>query len=156
MRRVYASIREAELALTPWTVSDRERFVRMQFDAQQAHYLHHYPHSRCQVIELVDDAGARGVGRLWLDCRASALHVLDISLLSEARGLGIGSHCLEQLKREAHEKSLALTIFVELHNPARRLYERLGFEAEGEPQGLYQHMVCRPPVTITTEEVCPP
>ncbi len=156
MLRVYASIREEELALTSWTASERESFVRMQFDAQQAHYLLHYPNSRCQVIELVEAEGTRGVGRLWLDGRASALHVLDISLLSDARGLGIGTYCLEQLKREAHDKSLALTIFVELHNPARRLYERLGFEAEDEPQGLYQRMVCRPTVTIPTEEVCPP
>jgi ribosomal protein S18 acetylase RimI-like enzyme len=156
MLRVYASTREAELAQTRWSAEDRGAFVRMQFDAQLAHYLRHYPRSQCEVIVLVEDGQARDVGRLWLERRSTALHVLDISLLSDARGLGIGTHCLEQLKREAHGNGLALTIFVELHNPARRLYERLGFEAVDEPQGLYQRMACRPPATINTKEVCLP
>jgi hypothetical protein len=41
-----------------------------------------------------------------------------------------------------------LGIYVEIHNPARRLYERLGFIVCGEPQGLYLQMLCPPPAAL--------
>ncbi|MDC8787076.1 GNAT family N-acetyltransferase [Roseateles koreensis] len=158
MRQIYASTREDELALTPWSAEQRRAFTDMQFNAQQAHYLLHYPQSICQVISVVEGDALRGgvqdVGRLWVDQRSNSVHVLDISVLSAARGQGIGTLCLEQLQREAHQRGHSVTIFVELHNPARRLYERLGFEAEGAPQGLYQFMACRQPVSHTVNEEC--
>lgn len=143
---IYAGTREDELALTGWPPEQREAFLRQQHRAQQQHYRAHFPHSVCQLI-LVDGEVA---GRLWLDDRADRLHILDIALLPAWRGRGLGSRCLQDLAAQGR----ALGIQVELHNPARRLYERLGFVAEGQPQGLHQAML-RPAARLPTEECLP-
>lgn len=138
---IYASTRAAELALTDWSDAQRRTFVEMQFDAQSRHYAQQRPQAICLLVLL--DAG-RVVGRLWVDRGAASLHVLDISLLPEARGRGLGSLLLRELIAEAQRRGTALTISVEVNNPALRLYQRLGFEAQGEVQGIYQRMAWRP------------
>lgn len=147
---IYASTRADELALTCWSDAQREAFIQQQHLAQQRHYRQHFPGSICQLI-LVGDAVA---GRLWVDARPDRLHVLDITLLPGWRGQGLGTRCLHALSHEADEAGQHLSIQVEIHNPARRLYERLGFVPEGEPQGLYQPML-RPTAALQPEE-CPP
>lgn len=138
---VYASTRANELALTDWSDAQRRAFVEMQFDAQSRHYAQQRPQAICQVVML--DAG-HAVGRLWVDRGADSLHVLDISLLPEARGRGLGSLLLRELMAEAQQRGTALTISVEVHNPALRLYQRLGFETQGGVQGIYQRMAWQP------------
>ncbi len=129
---VYASTREDELSLTDWSAAQRAAFVLMQHRAQQVHYASHYPNSRCQLI-LVGEAVA---GRLWLDGPPESKQILDIAILPAFRGQGLGTACLRELMQDAS----SLSIHVEIHNPARRLYERLGFTAEGELQGVHQRM----------------
>lgn len=146
---IYASTRADELALTDWSDAQRQAFVEMQFDAQSRHYALQRPLSLCQVIVLDDGppggpAAGHPVGRLWVDRHADGLHVLDIALLPEARGKSIGTALLRQLMAEARQLVKPLTISVEIHNPARRLYERLGFEPQGEVQGIYQRMAWQP------------
>lgn len=130
---IYAGTRADELALTGWPPAQCEAFLRQQHEAQQRHYLLHFPHSVCHLILV----GHTVAGRLWLDERADCLHILDIALLPHWRGRGLGTRCLQALIRQGR----ALAIHVELHNPARRLYERLGFVPDGEPQGLHQPMI---------------
>lgn len=147
---IYASTRTDELALTGWPRAQCEAFIAQQHRAQQLHYLRHFPQSVCQLI-LVDDAVA---GRLWVDARPDRLHVLDITLLPAWRGQGLGTRCMRALMDDAAAAGRHLGIQVEIHNPARRLYERLGFLPEGELQGLYQPML-RPAPTQQPEECLP-
>jgi ribosomal protein S18 acetylase RimI-like enzyme len=137
---LYASTRAAELALTGWSEAQRAAFVAMQFEAQRSHYLQRCPRSHCQLI-LVD---AHACGRLWVDRRSDCLHVLDISLLPERRGRGVGTYCLRRLAEEAQDLDLGVSIYVERDNPARHLYERLGFMPEGGLEGFHQRMVRHP------------
>jgi ribosomal protein S18 acetylase RimI-like enzyme len=131
---LYASTRE-ELALAAWPDEVRALFVRMQFEAQATDYARRHPASRCRVIELQ----GRPVGRLWLARMQAAMCVLDISLLPEARGRGIGGACLRQVIDEAAGQGLAVELSVAVGNPARRLYERLGLHPVGEAN-VYQPM----------------
>ncbi len=147
---IYASTRAEELALTGWPRAQCDAFVAQQHRAQQQHYRRHYPQSLCQLI-LVEGIVA---GRLWVDSRTDRLHVLDISLLPTFCDQGLGTSCLLNLAEEAAASGRALGIQVEVHNPARRLYERLGFVAEGEAQGLYQPMLR--PVAAARPEACLP
>ncbi len=48
------------------------------------------------------------------------------------RGAGIGEAVLRLVLAEAEEANVAVSLSVMHHNPARRLYERLGFEYAGE------------------------
>ena len=147
---IYAGSRADEMALTGWPREQCAQFIAMQHRAQQQHYTQHFPGSVCHLI-LVGSAVA---GRLWLDERAVYLHILDIALLPAWRGRGLGTRCLQALA----DTGRGLSIQVEIHNPARRLYERLGFVAEGAPEGLYQAMRCpaaNPQTRPQTEECLP-
>ena len=149
---IYASTRAVELGLTDWPYAQQRAFIEMQFDAQTRHYAQQRPRGTCQLIVTGDEATAgRAVGRLWVDRGADTLHVLDITLLPEARGQGLGGLLLRELMAEAQQHGTPMTISVELHNPARRLYERLGFEPRGEVQGIYQRMAWQPATQRQTE-----
>lgn len=146
---VYASTRADELALTRWDDATCDRFVRQQAQAQAAHYQAHWPDATHAVIVLHQDGVRHDAGRLWLDRRTDALHVLDIALLPEWRGRGLGRAVLQEVRARA--QGAAVTIYVETHNPARRLYERLGFQPVGQPDGVHQFMRWEPVKTQTLE-----
>jgi len=121
--RIYASTRTEELAPVPWTDAQKEVFLRMQFRAQSQDYAANYPDAAFQMI-LVDGAPA---GRLYVDRRQDELLVVDIALLPEHRGSGVGGALLRDLQAEAAAAGKPVRIHVEHLNPALRLYERLGF-----------------------------
>ena len=64
--------------------------------------------------------------------REGSLFIDNMHVIPEAQGKGIGTWLLEQVIRDAREKKLAVTLTVLKTNPARRLYERLGFQVYGE------------------------
>lgn len=121
--RVYASTRAEELALFPWSEEQKDEFVRSQYRAQQAHYGANHPDASFQVV-LVDGSPA---GRLYVRRSDDGIHLLDIALLPEHRGAGIGTALLEGLIAEADERTVRITAHVERNNRALALYRRLGF-----------------------------
>jgi GNAT superfamily N-acetyltransferase len=54
--------------------------------------------------------------------------IVDIALLPEFRGVGIGGALFRDLLAEAAETGRQVTIHVDKFNPALRLYQRLGFQ----------------------------
>jgi ribosomal protein S18 acetylase RimI-like enzyme len=138
LRDVYASTRAEELDQVAWAPGQREAFVQMQFDAQDHEYRRHNPHGDFQVIEVAGVAA----GRLYVDRRPDDIRVVDIALLPEFRGAGVGRRLLEQLMGEAASSGRKLSIHVEIHNRAAGLYGRLGFEVVAE-RGVYRLMEWR-------------
>jgi GNAT superfamily N-acetyltransferase len=129
---VYASTRWDELAPTGWSDEEKTIFCRRQFDAQSAHYRENYPGALLQVIE---DAGVP-IGRLYVARWEREIRIMDIALLPEHRGSGIGTELLRELQEEARTAGKSLTIHVERFNRALTLYQRLGFR-EIEDKGVY-------------------
>lgn len=125
---VYASTREAELAPVPWTPEQKAAFLKMQFEAQAADYSRNYMEADFSVIE-VDGAPA---GRLYVERQPGEIRLIDIALVPAFRGRGIGTGLLRDLLEEADAKGKGVSLHVEVFNPARRLYERLGFTAVSE------------------------
>lgn len=123
LRRVYAGVRETELSVVGWNDEQREAFLRQQFDAQDAYYREHYDPATFDVIELDGEP----VGRLYVARWEDEVRIIDISLLPEHRGKGVGTQLLRGLLDEAAETGKRVSIHVEKHNPALRLYERIGF-----------------------------
>jgi ribosomal protein S18 acetylase RimI-like enzyme len=123
-RRVYAGTREPELARTGWDAATREAFLRMQFDAQRLHYRKYNPGADFLVVER----DGVPVGRLYVDRAPGQIHVIDIAILPEFCGRGLGSELLGNLLREAERDGGAVSINVELDNRAYTLYQRLGFQ----------------------------
>jgi ribosomal protein S18 acetylase RimI-like enzyme len=111
----------------------------MQFEAQRRHYTTYYPAAAHDVV-LADGEPA---GRLYVDRREDEIAVIDIALLPEYRGRGIGTELLTAILTEADAAGKKVSIYVEHRNPARRLYERLGFVEVAE-QGVYALLERRP------------
>jgi ribosomal protein S18 acetylase RimI-like enzyme len=137
--RVYASTRWEELAPVPWTDEQKMDFCRSQFEAQHAFYQANYIGAQWLVIER-DGVPA---GRLYVHRREKEIRLVDIALLPEHRGTGIGSGLLAELIAESNEAGKPLRIHVEKNNPALRLYERLGFVPIVD-KGVY-HLMERAP-----------
>ena len=129
---LYARTRAEELAVTGWSDEDKAVFCRRQFDAQSAHYRENYPGASLQVIERE----GKPIGRLYVARWESEIRIMDIALLPEHRGSGIGTKLLRGLQDEARAAGKSLSIHVERFNPALRLYERLAFQMI-EDKGVY-------------------
>jgi ribosomal protein S18 acetylase RimI-like enzyme len=136
---IYASTRAEEIAQVPWSDSQQAAFLRQQFAAQDRYYREHYATERFQVV-LADGAPA---GRLYVERRPSELRIVDIALLPAFRGRGIGTALLRAVLAEGNADGLPVTIHVECFNPARRLYERLGFRTIKD-KGVYLLMERHP------------
>ena len=136
---VYSSTRADELAQVAWTDARREAFLRMQFDLQDRQYRATNPDASFDVVEI----DGRAAGRLYVDRRVDDIRIVDIALLPEFRGAGIGTRLVAGVLDEAAASRRSVSIHVEVHNPAARLYARLGFVAFAE-HGLYRRMEWSP------------
>jgi ribosomal protein S18 acetylase RimI-like enzyme len=142
------------MAIVPWSNDEKAQFLRMQFKAQTSYWKEHYPETERSIIE----SDGQPIGRLYLDRREDEIRIVDIALLSESRGAGIGRQLLEDILAEAAAHGKAARIHVEKNNPALRLYHHLGFKITGDT-GVYYLMEWRSEAsagdneTTATEEV---
>ena len=132
---VYASTRSEEMAITGWTTEQQQVFLRSQFAAQDRHYRAFHPAACFDIVQ----AQGKDAGRLYVDRSAAQLHVLDIALLPEYRGLGLGRALMRGLLVEAAAGCGKVVLHVERHNPALHLYRRMGF-TEVADQGFHIEM----------------
>ncbi len=126
---LYAASRAAELEQVSWTEEQRLAFLTQQHQAQSTSYQQRHPDGQFLVVDLLD---GRGIGRLYrtrLD--DGEIRVLDIALLPEWCGRGIGSELLGGILTEADRDGVMVSLHVEVWNPALRLYGRLGFVEAG-------------------------
>ena len=132
---LYAGTREEELRPVPWPDDVKSVFLRSQFEAQWAHYSKHYHDADFMIVER----GGERIGRLYVWRGADDVRIVDIALVAEARGNGIGGALLREVMDEAARSGKTASIHVERFNPALHLYERLGFEHVDE-HGVYYLM----------------
>jgi GNAT superfamily N-acetyltransferase len=122
-----------------WDDATQRAFLTHQFEAQDVHYRQHYPTATFDVIEI-DGTPA---GRLYVDRWDREIRIVDIALLPRFRGSGAGGALLRELMDEAASVTKRLSVHVEQTNPARTLYDRLGFVPVGE-HGVYVLMEWTP------------
>ncbi len=132
LRILYGTTRAHELEHTGWDQAACERFLDQQFDAQRGYYQAHYPDAEQYVIE----ASGQSLGRAYLLWTDTHLQIIDLALLPEACGRGIGGELLGRFLERADREGLSAGLHVESYNPAQRLYFRHGFEVVGE-NGVY-------------------
>lgn len=142
--RVYASTRELEMALVDWPDQQKEAFIRMQLNAQTIHYKNYFLNAQYYIIQR---AGVP-VGRFIMHQSTDSILVIDIALLTEHRGNGIGTAVMQNLMQHAAQINLPILLRVEGFNPALSLYARLGFVKTGE-LNLHDEMTWTPqPVPV--------
>lgn len=123
LARLYASTRMDLHSVTadPAFVA---ALVAMQQRLQAAGYRNDFPAASYLLLEY----GGAPCGRIVVDAGAQSLRLVDIALLPDMRGQGLGSAVLRALQACAAQHGLPLALSVHHSNPrARRLYLAHGF-----------------------------
>ncbi|NHV26831.1 N-acetyltransferase [Burkholderia sp. D-99] len=81
------------------------------------------------MIVCKDD---EAIGLLKVTRATDEWHVHQIQILPDHQGRGIGEAVLNALLTDAARKRVPVSLSVLRGNPARRLYERLGFRVESQ------------------------
>jgi len=115
-----------------------DALIGMQFNLQRRQYEAGYPDAEHNII-LSD---GQPVGRIFVDESEREIALVDVALIPEFRNKGIGRYLLDLLLARAAAVKKPVRLHVSKLNPARRLYERLGFSVVSE-DGMYFEMVCK-------------
>ena len=124
LRALYGSSREREMALlSDWSDAQKQSFLDGQFAAQRAYYRAHYADADFDIIERE----GRPIGRFYVATSPRQINLMDITLLAAERNTGLGGLLVRELQSRAERDQKIVSLHVEDDNPARRLYDRLGF-----------------------------
>ena len=134
LESLYIDTRWDEFAAIGWPERPLRTFLAGQYAAQCRHYTQAYRDNSAFQILLHDE---RSIGRLYLYDAPEDSHLIDITLVASCRGKGIGRALLRALIVDARVAGRTVSIHVESNNPARRLYDRLGFQEAAEAQPPY-------------------
>ena len=121
---IFASTRHQEVDSWGWSAEQKGLFLEMQWRAQQASYHQQFPGASHSIIAV----GEQYVGRLLTEELSDYHHLIDISILPSYQGKGIGTFLITQLQQKAREENKPVILQVFHTNPAKNLYERLGFQ----------------------------
>ena len=110
-----------------------EDLVRKQFGEWDEAWQRQYFERKWepQKYEIVEQAGRR-IGALSVLRTNEEVRILEIQLLPEFQGRGIGSELLQREFRYADARAVPVRLQVLRENRAKTLDERLGFQICGE------------------------
>ena len=130
--QLYSSTRDDEMALWGAPADQQAAFLRMQFDAQRAHYGRHFSLADHEIITI----NGEPIGRTLIDRSRNEIRLVDIALLPEHRGSGIGSCLVSQLLDESVATGKPVRICAFKPSRSVAFYERLGFRRTAD-EGAY-------------------
>jgi GNAT superfamily N-acetyltransferase len=137
---LYLSTRDDEAGFRDLPPAERTALLAQQLDWQTRHYREAYPHAWFTII-MVDQ---RPAGRLYVARMTDCLRVVDISLLPEFRGHGIGTHLLKNIQAESMRTQSPVRLAVVVSDPVLGFYQRLGFRMTGT-RGIRHELEWTPP-----------
>lgn len=139
IERLYAGSRAFEMSHSGWPVEQITAFLSQQFHAQHTYYQAHYHDADFWIIEHE----GQPIGRIYMFWGPATMNLVDIILLPEYQGRGIGSALIQEQLQRADELGLIVNLYVETYNPAQRLYGRMGFVVCGN-NGVYLQLRRQP------------
>jgi ribosomal protein S18 acetylase RimI-like enzyme len=101
---------------------------------QRDHFQQKFDPSRSQIILLEREA----IGVIAVDEREKEIFLSNIQILPAYQGRGVGSYLIQSLLEKARAEGKDVTLQVLKVNPARALYQRLGFVIVGQSETHYQ------------------
>jgi len=124
LQQLHRLVRWDEFAAAGWPDQMLATFLDSQFEIQRRGYEIGHPDGEFYVVWR----GEIPIGRLYLDRSGPDLELIEISLLPEWRGKGLGAGFLALLQDEVRAgRCERVRLSVTPENPARRLYQRMGF-----------------------------
>lgn len=93
---LYAGSRADEMARVPWPEPETAAFLRMQFALQRIHYRTHFADATFSIVVNGDVP----IGRLYVQRAPDEIRLIEITLLPEWRGHGIGGALVQDLLNE--------------------------------------------------------
>ncbi|HEX9367366.1 MAG TPA: GNAT family N-acetyltransferase [Vicinamibacterales bacterium] len=130
---LYATTRDRDFALLDDAV--RRPLLRLQFTAQQAGYTARFPGAEHNLIAV----GGERAGQIRLASSPSEIRVVDISLLPQYRGRGIGTMLYRDVQARAAADGQSVAASVEKSNTGSlQFHRRLGFSVESETERDYR------------------
>jgi ribosomal protein S18 acetylase RimI-like enzyme len=114
-----ATMRAYVEAIWGWDEAAQRRLFQERFDP-----------ARVQILERDGEA----VGYISVERNEEYSFLSAIEIAPQVQNRGIGSSLIRDLQAEAARRRISLRLRVLQGNPARRLYERLGFVATGETE----------------------
>ena len=132
LRKLFGTTR-IDVTFSSLPDQQKQQFIEMQFVAQRQHYRKTYQNAQFLIIE----SGEKRIGRLYLSRMESEIRIMDITLMPEARGNGIGSKLIRDVQDEARASGLAVTLHAEKMGQMSAYYERFGFEVVEEKEAHF-------------------
>jgi ribosomal protein S18 acetylase RimI-like enzyme len=125
LKRVHETARHWEFAalLQTGQADLYHKIMAQQYDAQHRFYFANYDTAHYGIIQWT----GQPVGRLYVDYRDDEVRVLEIAILPEYRGRGIGRIVMTGLCLEAAMRHKPVRLHVHYLSRAQRFYGQLGF-----------------------------
>ncbi len=102
----------------------------MQFAAQSHAYAAQFDAADDRIVA----AGDQAIGRLWVHPETDQFRLVDIALLPEHQGHGLGHALITDLQSRAAKARLPVSLTVRRDNRAHGLYTKLGFRISGQTE----------------------
>ena len=125
LKRVHRTARHWEFAslLRSGEAELYHKTMEQQYDSQHRFYFARYDKAQYGIIQWTDKA----IGRLYVDYSDDEVRVLDIAILPDFRGRGIGRIVMTGLCLEAATRRKPVRLCVHYLSRALRFYRQLGF-----------------------------
>lgn len=107
----------------PISEEQRQALLENQFELQDYHFHTFFPDTDRRIVIR----GGKAVGRLYLLRGDEIWKLVDISLLPEATGQGIGGALFDGMLAEADSAGRPVMLHCSITNRAHSLYLRKGF-----------------------------
>jgi ribosomal protein S18 acetylase RimI-like enzyme len=122
-----------ELGAREWPEPARSKLLEIQYLARRRGYREAFPGATEEIVQRDGEAA----GWLVTARDGESIRVVDIALLPEERGKGVGTACIRDLQGEAERSARMVRLSVVRNNPAALLYHRLGFRVTGGDEIRY-------------------
>lgn len=133
--RIFAANKAAEFASLGLSDQQLLPLLEMQFRTRQLSHVQNYGNALDMILCLADGTP---VGRHLVDRKLDCYRTVDLAILPEHQNQGIGAWTLRLLQQLAEIEGVPCRLSVAYNNPARRLYERLGFRTVSSDEVSYE------------------
>ena len=145
LKKLYATTREKEMGPVPWPDAQKMLFLQSQFQLQHNYYQQQFTNGEFKIIDI----NGEPVGRLYYAWEKNNLRLIDIALLPAFQKKGIGKYLMLALMELVNAIDGKLLLHVDINNPIRNWYLRLGFLPEDTKSplagGVYEQLGWRAP-----------